>query len=100
MDEPPKKRRFWQLHLSTLILITITVSMLAYFQLHPTLTGPSMPLRGWPRPVYRVDYATWGDGQSFPYEGITLDLVCCLSLIANVALISEIMIRRRERKHD
>jgi len=28
MDEPPKKRRFWQLHLSTLMILSVEASLL------------------------------------------------------------------------
>jgi len=113
MPELKHKRKFWQFHLSTAILLSLTVGCLIWQNVSWKLLkiriydlkddyelfGANAPVteyqygRGWPlmfqfRPVYF--FQRWFE----PY--LVCDIIIALGILFLIGLVSELLIRRRE----
>ena len=123
MSEAEKpKRRFWQLHLSTAVLLMLVTGglMFANFQFGPELYAklhdipaparnplPSPKIfyrvRGWPFMSSSIVEATpsqtnsycWLDGEAF-MAGAVFNVPICILIICTFAFVCEYLIRRRE----
>jgi hypothetical protein len=122
-DTPPSKRRFWQLHLSTAVVVTVTAGFFVGLNVIPLrldpLSEPSMTQieqYGWP---FRYDArylvsgavqrdikaATFHDdyGKSTEYvfgfdnSRLALNLAVAASICICVIVVSEYLIRRRSK---
>lgn len=47
----PRKRRFWQIHLSTALVLMLLASGFVYLNVHSVLHHPNMSEVGWPHPA-------------------------------------------------
>ena len=107
------KRRLWQIHLSTAVLMMFFAGGIMYENKIPhrlhcfTSEHPELPdVYGWPFPVF------WGDGWVILREespripwtlrsvslGVTLDFISAMMMLAAAAFFCEFLIRRRERR--
>lgn len=113
-DAPPKKRPWFQLHLSTCVVLMVVAGALMWANLDWKYFGGNMSsseyLRGWPKymqgksvpavPKFRMDDHEW----PFQYnadmnlEGVAFNLFVALTILGATALACEFPIRRRERK--
>ena len=118
MDEPPKKYRFWQLHLSTAVLLMLLIAWLAKINIVPSDNFRdhgeyTVTSYGWPIHIIHYDFKgrTDYEGKSNAWDvddsrvgtlyrsiliAIIENLLVAISLVANVAFLSECLIRRRE----
>ena len=112
--EKPKKRRFWQLHLSTTVALSLVTGMLLYahlFHVFGVLTGEEadvLAIFGWPFPIFRwrnwdgrvplMDYSWRTYSRWSVLEAIVADVVISLGFIMMTILVLEWLIRRREAR--
>jgi hypothetical protein len=118
-EQPPKKRRFWQLHLSTAILLILTSAGLASLNGYKRsqMTGfggvieydeGSQPIAyGWPANFITQSYTEWtyasgekakGVGSRITHyfwNGALIDIAVLLGILAVCAIILECLIRLR-----
>jgi hypothetical protein len=117
MSEPDKpKRRFWQFHLSTAILMTVAAGGLFGLNLtkHIGYRNVNMMPLGAPESVY-FSYPYHGQGWPFAFWWTLLDdetgskyaftgwdliadLSICVAILASIFFVSESIIRRREAR--
>jgi hypothetical protein len=111
--QPTKKRRFWQLHLSTVLALTVAAGILLGLNI-----GTSGKIHGWPlvcydstavelegdtyyyKPMYLTgtgfrDYLIF-NANGFNYWILSIDLLVNVLVLCLVAFLSEKLIRRRE----
>jgi hypothetical protein len=110
MDEPPKKRRFWQLHLSTAIIMSVALGFVMLINIgRPSATfglyDGIQSWYGWPLPIYVTDYfyhCPNGGKHSFTYfhsehsTALPVDAVSGLLFLYFAFRVSQYPIRRRE----
>jgi hypothetical protein len=109
--EKPKKRRFWQLHLSTAVLLMIGTGCLLGAQMNEHYRSPGSDelMRGIPFPMFiRIANPKPGIHYSFETCGIyhadngwnyfllVANILLCVIVLIVVAVCSEYLIRRRE----
>jgi hypothetical protein len=115
MNEPEKpKRRWFQFHLSTMVLLSVTAGGVLWANIvdrnrrvvptsviHEYEGGPEIPIeygefseRGWPM-SYRFDYAGMFQAQKTP--SLLFDFVIAIGMLTAVAIASEWWIRRKNR---
>jgi hypothetical protein len=106
--EPPKKRRFWQLHLSTAVVMTFVAGGAIWPSTSPR--GEYILHYGWPwtactwygNPEVKDFYATALPPIHFDYDikldkvALLKDLLCVVGMTLFVAFVSEWLIRHRE----
>ena len=122
MSEKPKKRRFWQLHLSTAVLLMLGAggigwpNSVARIEKFPGGGGESK-YYGWPMNFvcqirwdydnstetlfrYRLNdtYCEWAEAVKFPLTFLIIiaDLLSWTTILLSVAVPFEYLIRRRE----
>ena len=108
MDEKPKKRPWFQFHLSTAVVLMFVASGLLWLNLRdPVLTSKNayggffMWDRGWPLAYGRVrsdDYFVTEYLDALFFPGLFADSIVGLGVLLAVAVACEWPIRRREAK--
>jgi hypothetical protein len=107
MSEAKPKRRFWQFHLITLVLLTLAASLLVWLNLPAKRAwGPASFYYeiGWPQSVYHypVSIGPWDVGTPDALHSVAdiifVDLGIAMSILFNVAFTCEYLIRRREAR--
>jgi hypothetical protein len=102
-EQKPKKRRFWQLHLSTAVISMLVIGFLLLKNIHlyERLTI-SKEAYGWPATIYEAERVR--DAMYFPNivfspmnsEALFWDCIISIVIIAAFTVASEWLIRRRE----
>ena len=94
MNDKPK-RRFWQIHLSTAVLMTLVAGFCLWFNIETSIDmDTDIISRGWPNTAW-----LFIDGSSYFFrKGILVNAFYALSILFNVAFLSEYLIRRRESR--
>jgi hypothetical protein len=111
-DTPPK-RRFWQVHLSTFVLLTVVSGLSLGMNLHWSGLDKTSNIsaQGWPcayhfRTERNAEYVYWlGSsiyklpvvGHTPPVVDMVVDIAVALLLVTGVAVSSEYLIRRRRK---
>jgi hypothetical protein len=112
MSEAKPKRKFWQFHLSTAVLLILLAGGLLWLQLCDYLAqrqyAPLPPgifaSYGWPVLAYKFEYNFYDQGSSVVQEsvhrwkplGVAVDALVALGVLVCAASFSEFLIRRRE----
>lgn len=102
------KRRFWQLHLSTLLLVALLGAGIQYLNWRSTRTFDYWPIPhdplmthsvegpidyyGWPKTCLVV----WGENFKWQWSNLIVNGLAGLSILTAIACSSECIIRRRE----
>jgi hypothetical protein len=95
-DTPPPKRRFWQIHLSTAVVIMLTVGLFSALNFSETTYPDIYEVRGcgyygWPLTAVVTNTS---DGMEVYWSTILMNAAIALSVTLNVAFISEYIARR------
>jgi hypothetical protein len=103
--EPPKKRRFWQIHLSTLLIVTLATGLM----LLPNICFRSFDsmsfVRGWPYPYGEKPASPktqWIDYYNIDpvarQTRFVADVAILIALVLASASVCEWIVRRREAR--
>jgi hypothetical protein len=108
MADAPRKRPWFQFHLSTAIVLMFVASGLLWANLSESPAGNlsdwgvTVHIYGWPAKVYWVTSDKTGDGffwkERGGYSGLAMDAGAALAVLLAVAVFCEWRIRRRERR--
>lgn len=105
---PPKPRSWFQLHLSTCVVLMVVAGALAYLSISPGSNGQSFTWYGWPAMAYEQHLEVFLYGMSDPVEiptlhrkwlisGLIIDVGFALVVLGLVARVLENRVRRRQR---
>lgn len=109
MEEQPKSRTWFQLHLSTCVVLMLVTGVLVWASLQPRLTewyhgwaawGVDTEY-GWPLAALSNRKITLGDGVggiSYHPLALSVNVVSCTLILALTAVACEYAIRRRRRQ--
>ncbi len=117
-DTPPPKRRFWQIHLSTVMVLTVVAGLLLYLNLRPAsdkyerhysvygwpnsvvaynnLSHVWYFVKGTPQRTYDTDWSTWGEAEGVSIRAAA-NTIAALAILLLTAMASEYLIRRRSK---
>ena len=112
MSDAPKKRPWFQFHLSTAVIMMFVASGLLWANLRESVEFVSWArrdfLHGWPfiahytRMTLDSEEAVLmynaGDICGWRWPGVVLNIACALGLVVVVAVVCEWPIRRKERR--
>jgi hypothetical protein len=108
-DTQAPKRRFWQIHLSTAVVMMVVASVCLFVNLQWRFSESStyssaddvpgeIQIQGWP---FAAQKRFWGYGREWYRQiegyGLVADAVCMFVVVAGVATLSEYLIRRRSK---
>ena len=99
-----RPRRFWQIHLSTAMILMLAAASLLYLNLNPQVHGFG-PWYGWPAIAYRGDFAEAAFLENafgrkitgIDSAGLLTNVTVCLGLLGVTAVLCELIIRRRSK---
>jgi hypothetical protein len=102
-SEPPKKRRFWQLHLSTAIVLMLIVAVGLGLNLYGFVrTSYGFPMQrsyGWPLMVAVRNLETHETLWFYSsVSALVINTFIIVSFTFNIAFVLEYIIRRREAR--
>ena len=95
MSAAKPKRRFWQFHLSTAVVMTIAAGFLLYGTLQPSIYkfhGKDIVTYGWPISYFYDDSSGWC------VEALIIDVLACIIVLPLAAYMLEWLLRRREAR--
>ena len=107
MSDAPKKRPWFQYHLSTAVVVMFVASGLLWANLSEAPGGNlsdwgvTVHVYGWPAKVYWVTADNTGAGffwKERGYGGLAIDAGIALAILLTVAVLCEWAVRRRERR--
>jgi len=102
MSQPPKKRKFWQLHLSTVVLLMFVANGLLWinFRTYSCCIDSGVQANracGWPFEwLIWMNFADGSDSKPNLYLGAIFDPAAAILILAIIAISIEHLIRRRE----
>ena len=95
------KRRFWQIHLSTLLILCFATALFIWLNMPRTILNDNENIgqvAGWPYEVL-VPYAGMASHHKINLvNGVLKNALTGITLLLAVINLSEYLIRRRERK--
>ena len=95
--ESPKNRPFWQMHLSTAVLLSLVAGGMMWGQLRKDCLDGGVYSQGWPFGVMTQNGEFVRAGEAWIV--IAFNIIFCLGLILGIALLLEtIAISRESRK--
>jgi len=104
---PPRKRGWFQFHLSTAVILMFVAGGLIGLNVHERRPSAEegwvwlLSTRGWPWAFSARDDFWWNSSYGtieWHTEFFLLDMLVGLSVLAGVAMLLEWLLRRRERK--
>ncbi len=102
----PRKRRWFQLHLSTCMVLMIQAGILLLLNLTPHYPNSYSHFYGWPSGVYGTDESAWYDSkvqrvvkhEYFVWSGIVYDLSVFIGILVLSGYVCEYAARLGEAR--
>jgi len=103
-----KPRRFWQIHLSTALILSLCAGAILALNLHRDAVAAGLYYHGWPFRCYQsktLEFSFGGDAPEYNVvmpDGVSrnelfLNICVAALLLATVGIVAEYLIRRRTK---